>query len=335
VLTKIKLEVSSAERLDSADTTGESPIALTTTNAETSLVLLDGARTILGGLYENNKINNKSTIPFLGEIPWLGELFTNNSTIDERREIILSITPYIIKKFELPDVDVATIWSGGEDNLKDGPNFGAFVKPVLSEVEATRPLAAPGITPVSIDLPATDVLPTVETAPAQTAAADEENVPTEQLEPIAEVGQPVVAELSTKEPAIISFAAPDQAERGREFSAAVLVSGVERLYSAPLFISYDPAMLELVSISEGDFLKQGGQTTIFSHSPNPDTGQVIVGYKQGPDGAGASGSGTLFNTVFRPTTAGETQLKINRVNFRNPDGVRLKVVSETAVIKVP
>src|SRR5210317_145258 len=150
VLTKIKLEVSSAERLDSADTTGESPIALTTTNAETSLVLRDGARTILGGLYENNKTSNKSTIPFLGEIPWLGSLFTNYSNNDEKREIILSITPYVIKKFELPDVDVATIWSGGEDNLKDGPNFGAFVKPFLSEIEATRPLAAPGVTPVSV-----------------------------------------------------------------------------------------------------------------------------------------------------------------------------------------
>ena len=100
VLTKIKLEVSSAERLNADDESGTSPVALTTTNAETSLVLRDGARTILGGLYENNKISNKSTIPFLGEIPWLGSLFTNYSNNDEKREIILSITPYIIKKFE-------------------------------------------------------------------------------------------------------------------------------------------------------------------------------------------------------------------------------------------
>ncbi len=51
VLTKITLEVSSAERLNADDATGTSPIAITTTNAQTSLVLIDGSRTILGGLY--------------------------------------------------------------------------------------------------------------------------------------------------------------------------------------------------------------------------------------------------------------------------------------------
>ena len=374
VLTKIKLEVSSAERLDSADTTGESPIALTTTNAETSLVLLDGARTILGGLYENNKTRNKSTIPFLGEIPWLGSLFTNYSNNDEKREIILSITPYIIKKFELPDFDIATIWSGGEDNLKNGPNFGAFVKPFLSEIEATRLLAAPGVKPISVTADS-DVLPsstghamTGQAAPAgvegemvpkptavPTAAAEEssereemtswkaatptvgaadEAVQTEQIAPKEEIGLPIVAETPKKAPASISFSGPKQVEQGQEFTVAVLVSGVEQLYSAPLFISYDPAALELVSINEGDFLQQGGQATVFSNSPNQATGQVIVGYKQGPGGQGASGSGTLFNAVFKPIAAGETQLKVNRVNFRNPEGVRLQVVPEAVVIEV-
>jgi len=374
VLTKIKLEVSSAERLDSADTTGESPIALTTTNAETSLVLLDGARTILGGLYENNKTSNKSTIPFLGEIPWLGSLFTNYSNNDEKREIILSITPYIIKKFELPDVDVATIWSGGEDNLKDGPNFGAFVKPFLSEIEATRPLAAPGITPISVAGTATDkspspvdvtteqtdpagaqgdmapeqkadlipaakdepgrqaMTPATEAAPA--VAAADETVATEQIQPTQEIGLPIAPDAPDPDPAIISFSAPEQAEQGQEFPVAVLVSGIEQLYSAPLFISYDPAALELVSINEGDFLKQGGQPTVFSNSPNQATGQVIVGYKQAPGGTGASGSGTLFTAVFKPIAAGTTQLKVNRVNFRNPEGVRLQVVPEAVVIEV-
>ena len=373
VLTKIKLEVSSAERLDSGDTTGESPIALTTTNAETSLVLLDGARTILGGLYENNKTNNKSTIPFLGEIPWLGSLFTNYSNNEEKREIILSITPYIIKKFVLPEIDVATIWSGGEDNLKDGPNFGSFVKPFLSEIEATRPLAAPAITPVSImdsddELPSPESAVTGQTTPAgvdgevlpkptalpttvveekseqeemtswkeatPTVGAAGEIVPTEQIASKQEIGPPVVPETTNPAPAIISFSAPEQAALGQDFTVAVLVSGVEQLYSAPLFISYDPAALELVSINEGDFLQQGGQPTVFSNSPNQATGQVIVGYKQAPGGTGASGSGTLFNAVFKPIAAGTIQLNVNRVNFRNPEGVRLQVVPEAVVIEV-
>jgi len=168
-----------------------------------------------------------------------------------------------------------------------------------------------------------------------TVGAADENVPTEQIASKQEIGPPVVPEITNPAPTIISFSAPEQAEQGQEFSVAVLVSGVEQLYSAPLFISYDPAALELVSINEGDFLKQEGQATVFSNSPNQATGQVIVGYKQAPGGKGASGSGTLFNAVFKPIAAGQTQLKVNRVNFRNPEGVRLQVVPEAAVIEVP
>jgi general secretion pathway protein D len=174
----------------------------------------------------------------------------------------------------------------------------------------------------------------VEEEAAPIVRAVDEIVPTEQIEPQEEIGQPVVAELPEQAPAIISFTGPEQVKQGQEFALAVQVSGVEKLYSAPLFLNYDPAVLELVSINEGDFLKQGGKVTIFSNSPNQATGQVIVGYKQGPGGQGASGSGKLFNAVFMPVAAGETRLGINRVNFRNPEGVRLQVAPEAVVIKV-
>ena len=99
-------------------------------------------------------------------------------------------------------------------------------------------------------------------------------------------------------------------------------------------MNYDPAALELVSINEGDFLKQNGETTVFSTSPNRTTGRVIVGYKQGTSGKGATGSGTLFHLVLKPIATGETRLEVNRVNFRNTEGVRLQVVPEAVMIEV-
>jgi general secretion pathway protein D len=362
VLTKIKLEVSSAERLDSSDTTGESPIALTTTNAETALVLLDGARTILGGLYENNNTNIKKTIPFLGDIPLIGSLFTNYSDSKEKREIILSITPYIIKKVVLPDSDVATIWSGGEDNLQDGPNFGSFAQPLRSDIEATKPQAAPAFNPEQAERyvawgdqketqpvhtePSSPTANKAEpgTAPAekmnleeavqQEPQLEEEVVVAEVLGSKEEIGPPIVLEMPKKAPAAIFFDGPEQVAQGEDFAVDVQVKGVEQLYSAPLFVSYDPAVLALVSISEGTFLKQDGQPTVFSSSPNRTTGQVIVGYKQGTGGKGASGTGSLFSLNFRSVAAGETQLEINRVNFRNPEGIRLQVVPEAVTIEI-
>jgi len=346
VLAKIKLEVSTAVRLNSDDETGTSPVAITTTNAETSLVLLDGVRTILGGLYESNNTDNKTTIPFLGDIPLIGSLFTNFDNNDEKREIILSITPYIIKKVELPDSDVATIWSGGEDNLKNGANFGSFVTPLQSVVEATKPHAAPAVkpmqraqiaaveTPALIDESSVDVQTSVAIAPTAEVAPVEEIVPTEVMEEIEALGAPIVLEMPKKAPAALSFDGPLQVDQGKEFAVTVQVKDVEQLYSAPLFVSYDPAVLELVNITEGTFLKQDGQSTVFSSSPNRTTGQVIVGYKQGTGGKGASGDGPLFNLNFKPVAVGETRLEINRVNFRNPEGVRLQVIPEAVMIEV-
>lgn len=364
VLTKIKLEVSTAERLDVDDKTGESPIALTTTNAETALVLLDGARTILGGLYENNNTNNKTTLPFIGDIPLIGRLFTNFSNTEEKREIILSITPYIIKKVEVPDIDVATIWSGGEDDLKDGPNFGAFAQTLVSDVEATKPLSAPAsesmqpATVADAEMPSEGVTQTADSPEATEDKVIEEaatlnnsspargegqpasevmpteRVPTEVIAEPLEGGPPLVLEMPDAGLTSLQFEAPDGVEKGQDFSVALLVKDVENLYSAPLFIKYDPAILELINLNEGPFLKQDGQSTVFSSSPNRTTGQIIVGYKQGTGGQGASGSGVLFNLNFKALAEGETTLEVNRVNFRNPEGVRLQVAPEAVTIEI-
>ena len=142
----------------------------------------------------------------------------------------------------------------------------------------------------------------------------------------------MVLPLPAKEPARLNFAGPDSAGVGAEFTLNVQVSGLEKLYSAPLFVSYNPAVLELVGVEEGGFLKQGGQATVFSHSPNPSIGQLVVGYKQGVGGAGASGSGTLFALRFRGKAAGVSKIEINRINFRDPAGTRLAI--EPAAVSI-
>ncbi len=352
VETKLKLEVSQKLSEGSTDR-GTKFLTISTTNAETVLTLKDGEQTIIGGLFEQVDSSSRKTFPVLGDIPLVGKLFTNFDNTDTKREILLSITPYIIKQVELPELDVATIWSGGEDNLRAGPNFGAFAKPLLSEIEGVKPLAAPAVTPAALALPEAAPIRTVDTpAAAQPTATDAapreadkavappaavpagEAVPTEEIPAAGEAGAPLILETPAKVPAKLAFSGPAQVTTGKEFALAVEVRDVQQLYSAPLFIQYEPAVLELVSVSEGSFLKQNDNATVFSSSPNRTTGQLIVGYKQGTGGKGASGSGTLFTLNFKPVTTGETRIEINRVNFRNPEGVRLEVVPESIKIDV-
>jgi len=126
VETKLRLEVSQVT--DRETLNGVTALTISTTNAETVLTLKDGVQTVLGGLFEEEDGSTKTTVPLLGDIPLLGKLFTNFDNRNRKREILLSITPYIVKRVDVPELDVATIWSGGEDNFKVGPNFGAFAQ---------------------------------------------------------------------------------------------------------------------------------------------------------------------------------------------------------------
>lgn len=365
VETKLKLEVS--QKIDENETArGTKYLTISTTNAETVLTLKDGVQTIIGGLFEQQNTSSRTTIPFFGEIPLLGSLFTNYGNKDTKREILLSITPYIVKQVDVPNIDVATIWSGGEDDLKNGPNFGSFIQSFNSEIDDVKPLAAPALKPMQIEkevieevlpkedaelvidagqlptdsnasapLPASDTSPSELVVPTEVVAPEvEKPVSTEVIEEKTDLGAPIILEMPAKAPATINLEGPAQVELGNDFVVAVLVNDIDQLYSAPLFVSYDPAILELVNINEGTFLKQDEQSTVFSSSPNRTTGQVIVGYKQGTGGKGASGSGDLFHLSFKPIAVGTAKLEINRVNFRNPEGVRLQVVPESITIEV-
>ena len=153
VITKLGLEVSN---VTSRMTTDNGTLALTisTTNANTSLTLKDGETTILGGLIRDDYAKTKNTFPFIGRIPLVGDLLSGHKRDKTKREILLSITPHIVKALELPKSDVASIWSGGEDDLKAGPNFSAFAAPLEAQQNKPVPPPAPARTPVSMTSPA-------------------------------------------------------------------------------------------------------------------------------------------------------------------------------------
>ena len=70
--------------------------------------------------------NTRNTLPFIGSIPIIGQLFTGRNKEKNKREILLSITPHIVRNLDVPRPDVATIWSGSEEDLAPGARFASF-----------------------------------------------------------------------------------------------------------------------------------------------------------------------------------------------------------------
>ena len=69
------------------------------TNRVTSQVLVDNGETIvLGGVYEQTKSQNINRIPFFGDLPLVGGLFRNRSEEDARSELLIFISPKLLKE---------------------------------------------------------------------------------------------------------------------------------------------------------------------------------------------------------------------------------------------
>jgi type IV pilus assembly protein PilQ len=68
-----------------------------TKNAETNVIQNDGQTIVIGGLSKESSSRNKTGTPFLEDIPGLGYLFKRKSSADQMEELLIFITPHILK----------------------------------------------------------------------------------------------------------------------------------------------------------------------------------------------------------------------------------------------
>ncbi len=115
---RIALEVSSIVK-EIAGPSGSLAYQIGTRNANTVVRLQDGETQILGGLISSGDRNTASKVPGLGQLPVLGRLFSNNSGTDNKTEIILSITPHILRAPAVLDASVRSVFSGTEGSMRE------------------------------------------------------------------------------------------------------------------------------------------------------------------------------------------------------------------------
>ena len=100
VTLEINQEVSEAQTNTTSDI--NSPMILNRT-INTEVVASDGQTVLLGGLIQEKNSNTVNKIPLLGDIPYLGYLFKTTSDSQERTELVLMITPRIIRNTQQID----------------------------------------------------------------------------------------------------------------------------------------------------------------------------------------------------------------------------------------
>lgn len=125
-LVKLGLEVSSLGQ--NLGTDADPAYSLGTRNAETFMLLRDGETAILGGLIRDEERSTKAKVPGLGDIPLLGSLFSSVDNSSLQTDVLLTITPRIIRPWKLPAKETWNLYSGKAERY--------FSKPSVSNADS-------------------------------------------------------------------------------------------------------------------------------------------------------------------------------------------------------
>lgn len=304
IVTKLGLEVSNVSGREKT-ANGTAVVTISSTNADTTLTLKDGEQTIIGGLIRDDNAVTKSKIPLLGDIPILGEAFNGTDTTKTKREILLSITPHIVKTVHVPQGDTASIWSGGEDDLKFGRNFGTFADEYKTGQQGLEPQVEKEAQPEP-----------VKAVPQNSMSLDAED-----QDPVTET---IVTEAPPK--TLLLVEGKKVIKTGESLDLTFSVTGVQALANATVQIDYDPQMLNFQNIEEGLFIT-GRNDASFTHDVMADDGRIIVMLGAGPNTSSLSGQGDLFTLSFMAIAEGQTEVRPSEQTFIGVDDETLAIES--------
>jgi general secretion pathway protein D len=263
---------------------------------EHDIRLKDGEASVLGGLIERTDTKNVNGIPGLAQLPLFRYLFSDNSTEVKEDEVLIILTPHILRMPSITADNLRTLAAGTDSNAR-----------VYREDQdgVTTP-AVPGAQPAPSPQGAMQTTPQPGGAPAGAVAA---------------------AQLHF-EPATVALKAGDTTTLG------LTVSNVNDLYSIPLLIHYNPAVIQVEEVRNGGFLSGGTQEIAIVQRIDSEKGELVVSATRQPNTAGVNGSGTLLGIVVRGVAPGTSSLQILQVNARNSQQGSVPLVSGEATIQV-
>jgi general secretion pathway protein D len=215
---KISLEVSNIAK-EISGPNGSLAYQIGTRNAQTVVRLRDGENQILGGLISSEDRNTNAKVPGLGHLPVVGRLFGNNSGSVTKTEIVLSITPRILRAPAAVDSSLREVYSGTEASIRQralqlDPVGTVRVQSTTGSPTAPAAPAAPIGTPTSVPpavppaaAPAIHPQPVVAPPPSPAPAATPTSLPAMAPSPAPPI-VPTSATADSPAPAPVVLTAP-------------------------------------------------------------------------------------------------------------------------------
>jgi general secretion pathway protein D len=279
VAIKIGLEVSSITNTVNVGNTQAYTIG--TRNANTVLRLRDGETQILAGLIQDSDTRNTSGIPGFSQIPIIGRLFGTHTNDREKTEIVLSITPRIIRSQPRASSENTEFWYGTETRARLS-SFSSSNMDWHGNADGSSGGVAGGA-PGPVGPRVSDSQPIVP-QPAVAAPA---------------AGPPPIPSGPPPKPTV-TIDGPSETMVGQDFDVTVHMSTDIPIAKLRGQVRFDPSALQLVSASAGDIVPSS------AGSPNVDAknggAQLDIAANDDP----VQGEGTLMVLRFKALTARAT-----------------------------
>jgi general secretion pathway protein D len=301
--------------------------------AETTLNMKNDESVVIAGLIQDEERKTRVTVPGLGDIPVLGHLFSSMTTENITTEVILTITPRIVRNVNVPGVDAQAFWSGTESHYATTPMFPEVRKASFkSSLSAPAPAVSGMTAQPNIHAPTTGmpVQPTPAPFLPPTTPGGQTSVPPVSQQGTGQGGGMAVAggaaTLAIRPPELSTFA-------GQEFAVELLADNVESFTESSVTVTYDPKVLEFRRAMEGEFLTRNGvpgSVTIVSAAPA--VGQMTLRFRR--EGVPAAGSGALGMLFFQGKTPGISTVDIQNAIISGAGAKPISVTAKRGQIKV-
>ena len=309
VTLKISMEISSVVGQSSIG--GISQPIIGQKKVEHEIRLRDGESSLIGGILDDSQTRSLAGIPGLAQIPILRYLFGQTTQDHSEDETVFVITPHVVRGTMVSELNQRQIDIGTASTIS--------LHHVNRPVAAPAPSAPPAAQPQGLPAPATPAPVNPNPGIPNPATPN----PANPANPSASGGANFLFD-----PGQIT------ATKGNTFVVNLMISGAQNVYSVPVQMSYDPAKLQLVNVSNGGFLSQDGQAVALVKREDESSGTLQVTASRPPGAGGVSGQGAVVTLTFQAKSSGQTPLTITRGGARDPGQQAIAVNGAQASVTV-
>src|SRR5216117_3833155 len=270
---------------------------LTNRQVQHEIRLTEGETNILGGIITDTEAVSLNGLPGLKDIPILRYLFAQEKKSRDQTEIIIMLTPHIVRMPTISAGNLRGLYTGSETipRLRASP-----------EVPAIGPSPARGI-PV----------PGAPTAPQPAAGQPPAATPPPAGAPAAPPNTQPQAQRQTNSTITFAPSPVTLPPTGTE-TLNIVANGMD-FFGVDLTLSFEPGAVNIREIRDGGFLSRDGQIVAFVQRMETESGTVRISVERPPGAAAVSGTDNLVTLVLaRGMRAGDSTIRITDFRIRDP-----------------